>query len=547
MKVALLSNINVDPIIRQLKTNQGYEIYDSQGYGNELGTIINKQSPLYSFCPDMVFFIIDVMELIQHNIDVMVAEKKIDEWFSILKGALSDNIVFYLSDAYLYGFEMGVVWDKSVKRAIESSWNDNLQELVSKHSNVRIFSYSTVIQHIGENNAFSNKMWYLGKILYTSTLQRALGEEIKQRIAVETRQAKKVLLLDLDNTIWRGLAGENDITPIVLSEDGVGLAYKNFQRVIRQIKQQGVVLGIVSKNNENDAMKIIENHPHMVLRPDDFAAIRINWDNKVGNIISISKELNIGLDSIVFVDDNKAEQALIKESLPEVVVPDFPDRPEELTRFMTELFLEYFEKSVITDEDREKTKQYQANNERKKLQESSVDYDGFLDGLEMKMFRVDPNKNKERFIQLVNKTNQFNLTTRRLTEPEAIKILSNPDSEVFLYRVVDKFGDNGIVAAVIVDFGEDAIITEFTMSCRVMGRKIEEAIIEDVEESARNRGYNKLIGVYRPTEKNKPVKELYSSLGYKKIKTYTDGMTEYSFDLNNILNRKIHVEKMKGE
>lgn len=547
MKVALLSNINVDPIIRQLKTNQGYEIYDSQGYGNELGTIINKQSPLYSFCPDMVFFIIDVMELIQHNIDVMVAEKKIDEWFSILKGALSDNIVFYLSDAYLYGFEMGVVWDKSVKRAIESSWNDNLQELVSKHSNVRIFSYSTVIQHIGENNAFSNKMWYLGKILYTSTLQRALGEEIKQRIAVETRQAKKVLLLDLDNTIWRGLAGENDITPIVLSEDGVGLAYKNFQRVIRQIKQQGVVLGIVSKNNENDAMKIIENHPHMVLRPDDFAAIRINWDNKVGNIISISKELNIGLDSIVFVDDNKAEQALIKESLPEVVVPDFPDRPEELTRFMTELFLEFFEKSVITDEDREKTKQYQANNERKKLQESSVDYDGFLDGLEMKMFRVDPNKNKERFIQLVNKTNQFNLTTRRLTEPEAIKILSNPDSEVFLYRVVDKFGDNGIVAAVIVDFGEDAIITEFTMSCRVMGRKIEEAIIEDVEESARNRGYNKLIGVYRPTEKNKPVKELYSSLGYKKIKTYTDGMTEYSFDLNNILNRKIHVEKMKGE
>lgn len=547
MKVALLSNINVDPIIRQLKTNQGYEIYDSQGYGNELGTIINKQSPLYSFCPDMVFFIIDVMELIQHNIDVMVAEKKIDEWFSILKGALSDNIVFYLSDAYLYGFEMGVVWDKSVKRAIESSWNDNLQELVSKHSNVRIFSYSTVIQHIGENNAFSNKMWYLGKILYTSTLQRALGEEIKQRIAVETRQAKKVLLLDLDNTIWRGLAGENDITPIVLSEDGVGLAYKNFQRVIRQIKQQGVVLGIVSKNNENDAMKIIENHPHMVLRPDDFAAIRINWDNKVGNIISISKELNIGLDSIVFVDDNKAEQALIKESLPEVVVPDFPDRPEELTRFMTELFLEYFEKSVITDEDREKTKQYQANNERKKLQESSVDYDGFLDGLEMKMFRVDPNKNKERFIQLVNKTNQFNLTTRRLTEPEAIKILSNPDSEVFLYRVVDKFGDNGIVAAVIVDFGEDAIITEFTMSCRVMGRKIEEAIIEDVEESARNRGYNKLIGVYRPTEKNKPVKELYSSFGYKKIKTYTDGMTEYSFDLNNILNRKIHVEKMKGE
>lgn len=547
MKVALLSNINVDPINRQLKSLHGYEIYESQGYGNELGTIINKQSPLYSFGPDMVFLIMDVMELIQHNIEVEAAEKRIDEWFSILEAALGDNIIFYISDAYLYGFEMDVVWDKSVKPRIEARWNDDLQQLVSKHSNVRAFSYSTVIQHLGEDNAFSNKMWYMGKILYSASLQRSLAEEITQRIAVETRQAKKVLLLDLDNTIWRGLAGENDITPIVLSEDGVGLAYKNFQRVIKLIKQQGVVLGIVSKNNESDAMSLIANHPHMVLRPDDFAAVRINWKNKAENITEIAKELNIGLDSIVFVDDNKAEQTLIKETLPDVVVPDFPDRPENLSGFMTEIYIKYFEKAVLTDEDREKTNQYQANRQRKELQESSVNYDGYLDGLEMKMFRVDPERNIDRFIQLVNKTNQFNLTTRRLTEPEAFEVIQNPDSEVFLYRVMDRFGDNGIVAAVIVDYGEDAVITEFTMSCRVMGRKIEDAIIGDVEESARKRGYNKLIGIYRPTEKNKPVKNLYSSLGYKTKKAYEDGEAEYSIELNNALNRIIHVEKMKEE
>lgn len=547
MKVALLSNINVDPINRQLKSLHGYEIYESQGYGNELGTIINKQSPLYSFGPDMVFLIMDVMELIQHNIEVEAAEKRIDEWFSILEAALSDNKIFYISDAYLYGFEMDVVWDKSVKPRIEARWNDDLQQLVSKHSNVRAFSYSTVIQHLGEDNAFSNKMWYMGKILYSASLQRSLAEEITQRIAVETRQAKKVLLLDLDNTIWRGLAGENDITPIVLSEDGVGLAYKNFQRVIKLIKQQGVVLGIVSKNNESDAISLIANHPHMVLRPDDFAAVRINWKNKAENITEIAKELNIGLDSIVFVDDNKAEQTLIKETLPDVVVPDFPDRPENLSGFMTEIYIKYFEKAVLTDEDREKTNQYQANRQRKELQESSVNYDGYLDGLEMKMFRVDPERNIDRFIQLVNKTNQFNLTTRRLTEPEAFEVIQNPDSEVFLYRVMDRFGDNGIVAAVIVDYGEDAVITEFTMSCRVMGRKIEDAIIGDVEESARKRGYNKLIGIYRPTEKNKPVKNLYSSLGYKTKKAYEDGEAEYSIELNNALNRIIHVEKMKEE
>lgn len=214
---------------------------------------------------------------------------------------------------------------------------------------------------------------------------------------------------------------------------------------------------------------------------------------------------------------------------------------------MTEIYIKYFEKTVLTDEDREKTNQYQANRQRKELQESSVNYDGYLDGLEMKMFRVDPERNIDCFIQLVNKTNQFNLTTRRLTEPEAFEVIQNPDSEVFLYRVMDRFGDNGIVAAVIVDYGEDAVITEFTMSCRVMGRKIEDAIIGDVEESARKRGYNKLIGIYRPTEKNKPVKNLYSSLGYKTKKAYEDGEAEYSIELNNALNRIIHVEKMKEE
>lgn len=547
MKVAVLSNINVDPINRQLKSIQDVEVYDSQGYGNELGIMLNRESRLYDFKPEMVFIIIDIMELIHHNIDVLDAEKKIDEWFSLLEAALSDDMIIYLSDAYLYGFEMDVVGDRSIKTSIENKWNDNLYKLVKKHLNVRVFPYSGVIQKQGEDNAFSSKMWYMGKILHSVILQKALAKEIQHRIYIEKRQPKKVLLLDLDNTLWRGLAGENDYKPIVLSEDGIGLAYKNFQRVIKLMKQQGVVLGIVSKNNEKDAMLVVNKHPHMVLRQDDFAIFRINWENKAENIVSIARELNIGLDAIVFIDDNKVEQALVRDSLPDVFVPEFPDRPENFTSFIIDIYHEYFEKPVVTDEDKNKTKQYQANNERKKLQEMVVDFDSYLESLEMKLYRVVPRNNRERLMQLVNKTNQFNLTTKRYTEQELFNVIQDKDSEIFLYRVVDRFGDNGIISVAIVEYGKEAVVVEFAMSCRVMGRKIENAIIEDIELAARIRGYNELVGIYKPTEKNKPVQDLYSSLGYKVRKIYDDGMEEYFIELKTDLARKIYLERVKED
>ena len=324
VKVAVLSNVNTDPVGRLLKGTPGNEVYASQGYGNELGTLLNRQSPLYDFAPDMIFMMIDVMEATQHALQLSEAEAKISEWFSLFENAIDEKIVYYVSDAYLYGFELGVVWDKSLKSKIESIWAEKLQDLSEKHPNVRIFPYADIIRKLGEENAFSLKMWYMGKILHTSAVHKAIASEIDHCINLEQRTPKKVLLLDLDNTLWRGLAGEHDITPIVLSEDGVGLAYKNFQRAILQLKDQGVILGIVSKNNEEDALKIIDEHPHMVLRSGDFAVKRINWENKAGNIISVSKELNVGTDSIVFIDDNPAERTLISEVLPEVTVPDFP-------------------------------------------------------------------------------------------------------------------------------------------------------------------------------------------------------------------------------
>ncbi len=543
MKIALLSNINLDPVNRQLKKSSDVDVYEPRGYGNELGVLLNKTSDFYEYNPDVIFVLMDVMELIQHDLDENSYNDRIEEWFGLFEKSIDSGRIYYVSDTYVYGFEMGALWDQTKKTAIENAWISMLKSVMQKHANVRILPYNNIVRKMGEENVFSSKMWYMGKVLHSAPFHKELAKEILHRTNVENRQPKKVLLLDLDNTLWKGLAGEDEITPIELSDSGIGLAYKNFQRSIKLLKQQGVILGIVSKNNEEDAISIIENHPHMVLRMDDFAIQKINWKNKAENIIEVARELNVGMDSMVFVDDNPAEQVIVKENCTGVEVPEFPNRPEELCDFAEALYRDYFEKPVITEEDKEKTKQYQANNERKKLLDNAVNFDDYLDSLEIKLYREDAKANKERFVQLVNKTNQFNLTTKRLTEKEAADILEDDTYEVFLYRVTDRFGDNGIVVAAIVKYDETAAVIEFVMSCRVMGRQIEDAIVEDLESATEKRGYQKLFGIYIPTAKNMPVKDLYPSLGYEKIKEENEAVT-YEISLENKPARKIHLKRL---
>ncbi len=543
MKIAILSNVNTDPVNRLLKGKEGIEVYESRGFGNELGVLLNGNSPLYEFNPDEVFMVMDLMEVISHSLDLIVAKDKIDEWFGNFEASLDDNRIYYVSDAYLYGKEIKACSDVLLKSDLESRWNNALKSLMGIHSNVRAFAYRTLIENLGEGKAFSDKMWYMGKILHSTDFHRALAAEIVSVVNRDARVPKKALLLDLDNTLWGGLAGENDITPITLSDSGVGLAYKNFQRVIRQMRFEGVALGIVSKNNDSDALEIINKHPHMALREEDFSILKINWLDKATNIAEVAKELNVGLDSLVFVDDNPAERDLIKEALPMVSVPDFPDKAENLADFAINLYNDYFAKNVVTSEDRKKTEDYKANAKRNELKAVAVDFNSYLEGLEMKLIRVPAVDNKDRFEQLVNKTNQFNLTTMRFSASDVSEVLSDKGKEVFLYKVVDKFGDNGIVVVGILDFTERALISEFTMSCRVMGRNIENAIVEDFENAARKRGYDTLYAKYNPTAKNKPVADLYDKLGYEVLKKDADGSVEYKIDLKNNLARDYRLTR----
>ena len=529
-RLAVLSNVNMNMVIRMLQKQA--QVYEAEGYGNELGTLLNPQSSYHAYHAEITFLIVDLAELLEHDLDPVTAERNIGNWFRTLEGCLPHDGVFYVSDAYLWAVELSVLADTGRKSQLEGIWERELRNLQQKHANVRSFPYRALTEHFGEEKAFSPKMWYMGRCSGDGDAVRRWRSRSSTGPDWNTARRKKVLVLDLDNTLWGGLAGEAEHTPVLLSEDHSGLAYKNLQRVLKIMQSQGVLLTIASKNNEADAMEILEHHPHMVLRPEDFAAQRINWEPKPDNIRKIAEELNLGTDSFVFFDDSEAEREMVRQMLPEVEVPEFPARAEDLAPAMVKIYETYFAAAVITGEDREKTAQYRANAGRKQMEDRAGSFEEYVKKLEICLLPVDPKEHLDRLTQLLNKTNQFNLTTRRYTGEQMRQITENTNKRVFLYQVTDVFGDNGIVAAAIVDTaGELPEITDFVMSCRVMGRNIENAVIDRIEQQMREEGYTVLRGRYVPTAKNKPVETLYERLGYRKTDSTPEGGTCYEIVL----------------
>lgn len=515
-RIALLSNVNMNGMIRILR--QDVQVYEAEGYGNELGILKNPDSSYYAFDPEITFLVIDLLELLGHETGERAAEIVIENWFAGLESALAGDRIYYIGDAYLWGVELEAADALVCREKLEALWDMRLRALCGRHGNVRILPYHRLIARVGEEQAFSLKMWYMGRILLSGEAGKRLAALILEKVRIEHRTPRKVLALDLDNTLWGGLAGERDKTPLTLSEEHAGLAYKNLQRVILQMQRQGVLLAVVSKNNPEDAEEILEKHPHMVLRPEHFAAKRINWETKDKNLSEIAAELNLGTDSFVFWDDNPQERLLVSRMLPEVAVPDFPAKPEDLAPAMTRIYHTYFEKAALTAEDLYKTVQYENNARREQLQQSAGSFEDYLRQLRIVVAEVPAAEHVNRLTDLLNKTNQFNLTTQRHTVGEIQGMLSDAGKDVFLYRVADCFGDYGVVAAVIVDrSGEHPVIEEFVMSCRIMGKSVEQGILSRVEQKYRERGCERIRGRYVPTAKNKPVAGLYERMGYRRI------------------------------
>lgn len=362
-------------------------------------------------------------------------------------------------------------------------------------------------------------MWLHAKQHVSPAAGPWFGDQVARILAAMRGLTRKVLVLDLDNTLWGGVIGDDGIEGIVIGEGSArGEAFKAFQLYCRALRERGILLAVSSKNDPERALAAFD-HPEMVLRRSDFAAFVANWEDKGRGLQRIAQELNLGLEALVFFDDNPAERALLREQFPAVAVPEVPEEPEAYIRCLAAAGL--FEAVGYTPDDALRAEQYAANAARRQLEVVAPDMESFLAGLDMEM-QVGPVQPVDlvRVTQLINKTNQFNLTTRRYTEAEVGAMIGDPGMLTFCVRLKDRFGDNGIVSVVLGRLrpdGEGGQLFEvdtWLMSCRVLGRRVEEAVAAVIARAARQAGASTVVGCYRPTPKNGMVADLFPRLGF---------------------------------
>ncbi len=355
------------------------------------------------------------------------------------------------------------------------------------------------------SKAFTTKLWYMGKIPFSAEVFKDAVREVKAAIRGLTGQSKKLVIVDLDDTLWSGVVGDVGWQGLTLGgHDAVGEALVDFQKELKALTNRGILLAIASKNEEATALEAITRHPEMILRRDDFAAWRINWKDKAANVLEIVAELNIGLDSAVFIDDNPVERARVREALPSVLVPDWP--VDKLLYPQTLLALDCFDAGIVSQEDRVRSQMYVSQRDREIGKASSGSLADWLESLDTRV-TIEPlnTENLARVVQLLNKTNQMNLTTRRLTSTELLHWSEKKNRMVFALRVSDRFGDSGLTGIVSTEIEHERVrIVDFILSCRVMGRNIEDAMLHYAFESARGEGAKEAWMEYLPTDKNKP-------------------------------------------
>lgn len=535
--IAILSNINIDPIKIYFKNEKLY----LPSYNQVQQEFLNSTSVIYTEEVDKILVFLDysayfvgeknaneVSEMIFHEFNYLMdyIEKYTQEQRN--KILIINNIVIKNNLVMPYNKnEMFNVF------RLEQELNQRLYNAAIQRNNIYILNWENIIENYGWDKILNNKYWYIGRIRYTTFALDLIYKEYNNIIKGIKGITKKVCIVDLDNTLWGGVIGDDGLEGIALSEEGVGKAYRDFQKCIKSLKEIGILLCIASKNNFEIVKECFDKHPMMILSIDDFIITKINWNNKSENIKEIAYELNLGLDSFVFIDDNPFERQLIKDYLPDVSVPDFPDEPYELVDWFYKVLIpEYFVKINLTDEDLTKHNQYKANLERAKLEKDVTNYNTFIEQLNIR-YNVFINNRLQisRISQLTQKTNQFNLTTKRYTELDIEKLLQGKLNFIYTLEYIDKFGKEGIVSLAIVKPEDDKMfIDSFLMSCRVFGRFLEYNFMKEIALDLLKKGITEIYAKYIPTNKNVIVKDFYTNCGFTKIE---DGL--YYAKLDNIV------------
>ncbi len=435
-------------------------------------------------------------------------------------------IVFTLCDIGSVQIASG---DFDFRNAIEE-FNAHILELSLQNKNIKVINFADFVSRYKKSELIDWKYYFTSQLALNAKLAPAFKKWFVEEQNQLALKRKKCIVLDLDNTLWGGVLGEDGIEGIKIGGDYPGKAFLYFQKTLVELSKSGVILAVCSKNNEADVKECWEKNPFNIINDKYISAYRINWNNKADNIKEIALELNIGLDSFVFIDDNPTERELVKQTLPMVEVPNFPEQPYSLPIFIEEITEKYFKVYSLTDEDKKKTEEYKANAKRAREQQKFTDMDSFIKSLEIKMKIQSANSmNISRIAQMTQKTNQFNLTTRRYTESDLNAMIAD-GAKIWCLSVSDKFGDSGITGCIIVKHNE---IDELLLSCRILGKGIEKEFIAQILGLLKNNGLTELKAAYIPTAKNVQVKDYYENNGFKLVteengtKFYTLKFTEY--------------------
>lgn len=550
VNIAFLSNITIDTVINYLRYFSYSEklnplIYQGE-YDNILQEVMIGESGLYKHNPHFIILCLKKETLCEKLVYefTSLSEKEIEEevkrvldFFDTVLTAIrkySPCPVFVNNFDSLASPSFGILDYQDKNKQLNSFRRLNLSliDLANTHKSVYIVDVEHLEVLTGHSLFIDNRYWHTGKAPYTRKASELIAWEYMKFIRALKGMNKKCLVLDCDNTLWKGILGEDGFNKILMDNTFPGSLYLDFQKFILDLHNMGVILALCSKNNEEDVLEVFDKHPHIFLKKEHFALMKINWKNKAENIKEIAEELNIGLDSIVFIDDSSFEIEMVSKLLPQVETLQVTSDPSCMSFIITSSGL--FDSLVYSSEDRKRNEMYRTDGERKKAA-SSLDFKDIYDYYRYLEMEITISSGDEfsipRISQLTQRTNQFNLTTRRYSEKEIEILCLCKNADVRYLSLKDRFGDMGIVGVAILKYEKDTCFIEaFLMSCRAIGRGVEDVLLRDCIVRAEKKGCKTLTGLYIPTMKNKQVDGFYEKRCFRFLEKSNEEY-KYIFDL----------------
>ncbi len=547
-RVAVLRSFTVEPVLPLLRAEAWTRRLDvtvqAGGFNACAQELLDPGSWLYSFAPDAVFLAVGTQDaapalwdgFADHTAAEMrgVVERVLED-FRAWTGAFRSRSQ---ADLVVHTLETPACPARGILDAQGGCGqadfiyeiNRGLRRMAAETSGVHVLDYDALVAAGGRARWRDEQRWASVKLPLRAEGMLALAGEWVRYLCPIAGRVAKVLVTDLDNTLWGGVAGEDGPSAVEVNRDHSGIAWWNVQRALLDVKRRGILLAIASKNNRQDAMEVFRLHPEMPLRREDFTAERINWQDKAAGLREIAAELNLGLESLAFLDDNPAERELVRRELPEVTVIDLPDNPLGFADAIRQCPV--LERLSLSAEDADRGRYYAEQRERAAALAGAANLEDYYRSLKqgVEIAPVDA-ATVARAAQLTQKTNQFNLTTRRYSEQRIAALAETAGRHVYTVRVVDRFGDNGLVGVMITETaGETCEIEAFLLSCRVISRTVETAMLSFLAAESRARGLTALRGWFLPTAKNAPAADCYRRHGFQLL-SETEGGSCWALDL----------------